>query len=277
MIQPKCLGFVAVRIPLLVLFAAVAAALLCGCSGGAPNNIAQNESSGVWTDTELAKVRSGEQTTLTAPNATVTDADLAKLADLTKLEKIDFDSVKITDAGLAHLSGLVKLKSLRVRDQDPGHCEVGDTGIASLAKLTELEELFLPSPKATDAAAESIAKLTKIKKLNLNVTQFTDAGIAKLATLPDLDFLRLGSAKLTDKSLEHFAAMSKLEHLNIHDSPITDANLLQLAALAKLNSFYIDRTKITEEGLSKLMEKKPELHVHDDGKHIGDDHHEHHP
>jgi Leucine-rich repeat (LRR) protein len=257
----------------------MAAFQLSGCSGGGTrDNVAQNESStAVWTETELAKVRSGEQTSLTAPNAAVTDADLAKLAELTKLEKIDLDNVKITDAGLAHLSGLVKLKSLRIRDQTAGHCEVGDAGIAALAKLAELEELFLPSPKATDAAAETIAKLTKIKKLNLNVTQFTDAGIAKLATLPNLDFLRLGSAKLTDKSLEHFAAMTKLDHLNIHDSPITDANLLQLVAIPNLNTLYIDRTNVSEAGLSKLTEKKPRPigHVHLNDAHVGGEHHDH--
>lgn len=252
------------------------AATATGCGGPSRTNVAKNEPQGAWTDAELAKVRDGDKTTLTAANATVTDDDLARLVGLVKLERLLLDDVKITDAGLAHLSTLTGLKTLRVTDQTPGHATIGDDGIASLAVLSDLEELLLRSVNATDAAAETLAKLSKLKMLNLGATQMTDAGVERLADLPNLDSLRLGGSKLTDKSLEHFAKMSKLRHLLIHDAPVTDAGLPHLLALENLESLYIDRTQVTEAGLSELAEKKPAWHIHLNDAHVAGEHgHDH--
>jgi Leucine-rich repeat (LRR) protein len=247
---------------------------LAGCSGG-PRDAASSDSTaeGAWSEAELDRVRSGEQTALTAPNATVTDADLAKLARLTKLERLQLDNVKITDAGLAHLGGLTKLKALHVVDQEPGHCAIGDAGIKALAAMSELEELLLPSPNATDAAADVLAKLEKLRFLNLGKTQLTAAGVAKLVSLSKLELLRLGGAHIDDASLEHIGKMTTLKHLLLHDAPITDGGLPQLLTLDKLELLQIDRTQVSEKGLSKVAEKKPQWHhIHLDDAHVGGDH-----
>ncbi|RIK76122.1 MAG: hypothetical protein DCC68_20030 [Planctomycetota bacterium] len=257
------------------------AALATGCvlaaTAGCPYRTQHAASNGAatkaaWSDVELARVRSGEQTMLTAPNATVTDADLALLAGLDKLERLVLDNVKITDSGVAHLAGLKKLKALHVTDISEGHASVGDAGIAALSKLDDLEELLLPSPNATDAAADALAKVAKLRVLNLGATQFSDAGVKKLAALPKLELLRIGGPKVTDAALAHIAKIATLKQLLLVDAPITDAELSQLLALDKLESFYVDRTKITKEGLSKIAEAKPAWHIHHDDAHVGGDH-----
>jgi Leucine-rich repeat (LRR) protein len=243
-------------------------AAIVGCGEPVRKNLATNEPQGAWSDDELAAVRDGEETTLSAPNATVTDEDLGRLAGLDKLEALLLDDVKITDAGLAHLAGLTAITRLHVADETSGHAAVGDDGIQALGGLTNLEELGLPSRNATDAAAETLATLTKLKMLNLGVTQMTDAGVERLATLPDLEFLRLGGSQLTDKSMEHFAKMTKLRKLLIHDAPFTDAGLPHLVALENIESLYINGTRITEAGLSVL----PEWHIHFNDAHVRGEH-----
>lgn len=255
----------------------VLAVCVAGCGGPDRTDLASNEPPPAWTDAELTEVRDGERTTLSGARSTVTDDDLARLAGLDKLERLTLDEVKITDAGLAHLAGLTGLKALHVTDQTPGHSIIGDAGIKSLAGLSNLEELLLPSPGATDAAADSLAKLEKLRMLNLGATEMTDEGVERLAALANLEFLRLGGAKLTDESLRHVAKLTKLRQLLLHDAPFTDAGIEHLLALEKIESLYIDRTKVTEEGLSKIAEQKPDWHhIHLDDAHVGGAHgHDH--
>jgi len=248
-----------------------------GCSPGPKEAASSDETKVAWSDAELQRVRSGEISTLTAPNATVTDADLAKLAGLSKLERLKLDSVKITDAGFVHLAGLTKLQALHVTDQKLGDCVIGDTGIKTLANMPDLEELLLPSPNATDAATETLAKLAKLRILNLGVTRITDTGIERISALPKLELLRVGGPTLSDAALEHMAKIATLKQLLLHDAPFTDAELGQLLALDKLESLYIDRTMVTAEGLSPIAKQKPNWHIHLDDKHVGGEHHDHEP
>ena len=52
-----------------------------------------------------------------------------------------------------------------------------------LAGLNTLEELTLNSAKVTDASIDAIARLTRLRKLNLGGTKITADGKAKLAKL----------------------------------------------------------------------------------------------
>jgi len=73
-----------------------------------------------------------------------TDAQIAPVAQLDRLEYLWLHRTQVTDSGLTHLMGLTKLRSL-----DLGGTRVSDAGLALLKGLTELESLnsaILKSP-----------------------------------------------------------------------------------------------------------------------------------
>ena len=65
------------------------------------------------------------------------DADLAHLKGLTKLQTLDLWGTSVTDAGLAHLNGLTKLQRLVLRDT-----QVSDAVIEKLQKALPRCRIF---------------------------------------------------------------------------------------------------------------------------------------
>jgi Leucine-rich repeat (LRR) protein len=120
---------------------------------------------------------------------TVTDADLAHLADLTNLEGLYLNNTKITDAGLVHVGRLTNLKFLGLHTTF-----VADAGLAHLAGLTKLEEL------------------------DLSYTQITDAGLVHLRDLTDLRVLEFDGARVTGAGFVHLSRLARLERLTIDPS-----------------------------------------------------------
>jgi len=55
-----------------------------------------------------------------------------------------------------------------------------DAGLARIAGLTHLHELWLGNTKVTDAGLAHLAGLTHLEQLDLTKTKVTDAGVKKL-------------------------------------------------------------------------------------------------
>jgi hypothetical protein len=83
----------------------------------------------------------------------VTDADLAHLKSLTKLEALDLSSTAITDAGLANLEGLADLDTLYLDGT-----RVTDAGLAHLRGLSKLQSLRVPRTGVTDAGVRELQR-----------------------------------------------------------------------------------------------------------------------
>ena len=95
----------------------------------------------------------------------------------------------MSDAGLAHLANLSKLEDL-----DLSECSlVTDQGLAHLANKKELKKLSLWRV-ATDAGAAH-CRLKNMEWLNVDNTQLTDAGLPHLAGMTQLAFLHLGQRR----------------------------------------------------------------------------------
>ena len=69
------------------------------------------------------------------PAEKLTDAGLAHLKSLTKLERLALDATNVTDAGLVHLAGLTDLRWLFLPDQITGD------GLRHLGACKNLEVL----------------------------------------------------------------------------------------------------------------------------------------
>jgi hypothetical protein len=83
--------------------------------------------------------------------ANVSDADLAYVGRLRKLEVLVLRGTGVTDAGLAHHSGLPRLRFLNL-----SQTKVSDAGLAHLARLTALERLDLTGTDVTGAGVERL-------------------------------------------------------------------------------------------------------------------------
>jgi internalin A len=123
---------------------------------------------------------------LYANSPSLGDAGLAHLKGLKKLTRLDLFGTRVTDAGLPHLTGLRKLSILGL-----GGTQVSDAGLAHLRGLNNVTSLALSNTQVTDVGLVHLTGLTKLKQLNLAGTQVTDAGLNELTrALPSLSITR---------------------------------------------------------------------------------------
>ena len=80
-----------------------------------------------------------------------TDATLADVGRLTRLEEFYINSQAISDAGLEHLTGLTNLSVLWLY-----RTQVTDAGLAHLKGLTHLSSLRLDDTRVTDAGIRDL-------------------------------------------------------------------------------------------------------------------------
>ncbi|HUQ71951.1 MAG TPA: hypothetical protein VM165_20640, partial [Planctomycetaceae bacterium] len=100
--------------------------------------------------------------------------------------KVYLHSTAVTDADLAALTRLSRLQNLFL-----GKTEISDAGLEHLSALTELKTLSLNSTRVTDAGLNSLATLKNLKTLNVQETQVTAAGTKRLKqALPELAVAR---------------------------------------------------------------------------------------
>jgi internalin A len=115
-----------------------------------------------------------------------TDAPLADVGRLTRLEEFYINSQAISDAGLEHLTGLTNLSVLWLY-----RTQVTDAGLAHLKGLTHLSSLRLHGTRVTDAGLVYLKRLTNLKRLVISGTRVTDAGATELnQALPSLKIIR---------------------------------------------------------------------------------------
>jgi hypothetical protein len=144
----------------------------------------------------------------------------------------------VTDATVARLKEFDHLYSLNLS----GCGRITEKGLAALADLPELEELFLdgtesPAPQVTDQTLDVLRHLRRLRTLSLAKTQITDAGIAKLVALQDLRFLDLEATQ------------------------VSDASIPTLMKLPKLKDVILVQTNVTARGVTRLQLARPDIEL----------------
>jgi hypothetical protein len=137
--------------------------------------------------------------TLQLGGPTLTDKGLESLADLTGVrELILWWATEITDAGVAQLSRLRRLQLL-----DISLSRLTDEGVRSLAMLPELEELSIQG-KFTDKSLLYLSRAGHLKSLRLRggECEFGDEGLRHLEGLKDLRSLVLQNANVSEAAKE---------------------------------------------------------------------------
>lgn len=208
----------------------------------------------------------------------VGDSDLAALATIATLSRLDLSETRITDHGLRQLKGAPAIRDLNLRYAEL----ISDEGISSLKGWKHLVRLNLEGTKITDSALQHLSAITSLETLNIGSVLVTDAGLPALTSLTNLKELTLGGDKLTDAGLQSLRQLPGLTVLDLggvqrEDSGIWSVSFTQpgldaIATLKDLRRLRLNETLVSARGLEKIkgLPRLESLDLHDCVQ-IGDD------
>lgn len=131
----------------------------------------------------------------------------------------------------------------------------GDKELALLAPIAQhVVWVDLARSQITDAAADTLAKMTNLERLHLENTKFSDAGLAKLAALPTLEYLNLYGDKVTDGGIAALAAAKALKKLFVWQTGVTQNGAKALEA--KVSGLKVN-VGLSEAEIAKLTAPPP--------------------
>ena len=145
------------------------------------------------------------------------DGEVELLTGLPRLSNVSLFNSLVSGEGLKTVAGIDTIRRLNLRRTS----NIGPDDLAVLTELPNLEvlELLYNSNSVTDEALDHVAKLTKLRSLDLRgCSQVSDAGLLKLGTLKNLEDLKLRCVALTDKGMTVLGEMPKLKYLEVQDS-----------------------------------------------------------
>jgi len=181
-------------------------------------------------------------------NGKLTDAGMETFAGLTNLETFSFVGTQITGRAYAKCTNWTKVTKVSHRGS-----KIDDEGLQALCEhLPNLESISLAHAQFTDAGAVHLAKLTKLKSLELGTHHATPAALQNLLKLP-LVSLQLGEGFHAAEAFITVQAIPTLRTLSITDaSKLTDADLKLVAGITQLESLITDKLALPDERLPAL-------------------------
>lgn len=181
-------------------------------------------------------------------NGPLTDAGMEQLAGLKNLEQFSFVGTKITGRAYAKFDGFTKLVRVSHRGSS-----IDDEGLKELCDhLPNLESISLAHAKFTDAGAPNLAKLTKLKGLELGA-HATPAALKNLIALP-LEYLQLGEGFDKSELLPIIKDIKTLKRLTLTNcKTTTDDDFKVLATMTQLESLELGSPLLPDERLSLLQ------------------------
>ena len=205
----------------------------------------------------------------------LSDEWIAPLGKLTNLKSLRFtNNGKLTDTGLEHLAGLKNLETFSfVGTGMQGHAyakfegwtrlvkvshrgsSIDDEGLRQLCEhLPNLESISLAHAKFTDAGAVHLAKLTKLKRLEIGTRNATPSCLQHIAKLP-LEYLQLGDGLDTPEGIVLVKDMPTLRSLTLTNAKaLTDADLKLVASITQLEHLELGGINLPDERLALLKD-----------------------
>ena len=184
-------------------------------------------------------------------NGRLTDTGMAQLAGVMKgLESFAFVGTAMTGRAYAQFDVLPRLVRVTHRGSS-----IDDEGLKELCEhLPNLEYISLAHARFTDAGAPNLAKLTKLKGLDIGSSKATPDALVHITKLP-LEFLELGDNFATAASIPVVKAIATLRRVTItHLLKVTDPELKTIAGLSQLESLELDDVPFPEERLQVLKD-----------------------
>jgi Leucine-rich repeat (LRR) protein len=219
------------------------------------------------------------------------DVGLESLPALTEMEELKLGGNRITGINLNFLKLLPKLKKLSfhgIQRRNAAACWsplITDLDLDAISLLSGIEELDLGigislgmggEPAApgggncrvaggiqvSDLGLAKLAKLKKLRRLDVSGAQLTPAGLNVLRSLPRLERLSVWNcAALDDSAARVLGAVPSLVNLDVSYTAMGDEGLRSLAALPNLKYLYVTETKVTPEAVEAFRKQKPDCFV----------------
>lgn len=183
-------------------------------------------------------------------NGKLTDAGMEQLAGLKNLEQFSFVGTAITGKAYAKFDGFQRLVKVSHRGSS-----IDDEGLKELCDhLPNLESISLAHAKFTDAGAVHLAKLTRLKGLEIGTANGTPQALVHLSKLP-LEYLQLGEGFESAASIPLIKDITTLRRLTLTNAKmLTDAELQMIAALRQLESLELGKVPLPDERLAMLAD-----------------------
>jgi hypothetical protein len=157
------------------------------------------------------------------------DGSLKKLTSFKKLEKLAVQKTKVSGVGLEALAGL-PLKYIATEE-----CVLTEESFKAFGTMGSLEELQLVDAKMDADWLKHIAKLPRLRWLDLMGTTFDDSAARQIARI------------------------QTLEHVNAKHTKLSDRGLQTLLTLPKLKTLSLDWTQVTNEAYQKAKKAHPQV------------------
>ena len=210
------------------------------------------------TDTDmelLGSLTSLERLTLNG-SLKITNAGLAQLRTLTRLQGLALERTNVTNSGMEHLEGLSELGYLSL------NCtRVGDAGLKHLAGLKKIGVLYLCQTRTTDEGLAALKNMKQLSWLDLRNTRVTDSGLKHLSDLSHMRLLSLYGIRMTDAGIEPLVKLTNLESLTLNQTQVTDAGVIRLAKLSKLIDLDLLGSQVTEQGRKQIQAALPQCKI----------------
>lgn len=182
-------------------------------------------------------------------NGKLTDAGMETFAGLRNLETFSFVGTSITGRAYANCDGWTKVTKVSHRGSS-----IDDEGLRQLCEhLPNLESLSLAHAKFTDSGASHLARLTKLKGLELGSKNATAASLVHLKALP-IEYLQLGEGFDSPEAIAAIKGISTLKRVTLTDCQrLDDAGIKLASDLAQLEQLELGGLALPDELLPLLQ------------------------
>lgn len=179
-----------------------------------------------------------------------TDAGLENLAGLKNLEGFTFRGSPIKGHAFAKFQGWTKLTKIRFHSN-----QLDDEGLGYVcARFPNLESLnLIHSQGITDASADHLLKLPKLKSIQVNGPKITAAFLKNLPRLPlEHALIEHGALTPAPEAIATLRSIPTLRRLSIGGKSLTDDDLAALARMTQLEELAFENLELPEARLSQL-------------------------
>ena len=194
-------------------------------------------------------------TALKHRSTAVTDIGMHDLAASKTLESLLIQDFGITNESGQHLAKLPSLSSLEVF-----RCQgFGSDGVLALANMPLTRLTLRDLPDVGDAGLAVLAKLPNLKRLYLHeLASVGDEGLRHLGTAKQLEVLDIWSLpKMTDATIDVIATLPNLKELSIRETGVSEAAAGKIAAMPKLQSLtFKNNGPLSPQNAAKLTGRK---------------------
>ena len=175
---------------------------------------------------------------------------LKHLEGMRRLETLELDGQNYSASQIENIAGLTWLIELNLHGSPLTNSPLTSAGLEHLAKMTRLKKLDLSSTEVD--SLEALKGMHDLQELNLSGSAIGDDSLAALADLKKLKTLNLADTSVGDWGIAHFSKLENLEELDLSKTTITDEALSTVAGLKRLKKLHLSETRITDAGFVRL-------------------------